>query len=117
MGRLGVEWRPLTVPITQLIIAAVIAIVLFIGGFLLGEWLHGLGDTLLDALAAAWDRLFTGAGDGWNPFGNGGAGGTVAASDGTRVPTDGDCHNGWAAFPGDSTASRCIMIDSPERAA
>lgn len=33
--------------------------VLFVLGFLLGEYLHGLGSNLWDAVRQAWDRLFT----------------------------------------------------------
>lgn len=106
---------------TQLIVSViVVAILLFVAGFLLGEWLHGLGGNLFDAIAAAWHRFL-------NLFSRdqvlggdsllGRAGVPLPASagrPGITVNPDGNCHDGWSAFPGDTFASRCIEIGPDE---
>lgn len=89
----------------QILVLVVVVGVFFVAGFLLGEYLHGLGGTLSEALSAAWQRFL-------NLFRPHGAvpPGSVRAVDGTLVVADGNCHNGWSAFPGDTSATRCIDV-------
>jgi len=93
----------------QVVIAIIVAVLCFVAGFLTGEWLHGLGASFTDALTAAWNRFLA-------MFSPHGAvtPGSIRASDGSLVVTDGECHNGWSAYPGETTASRCLTVDSPE---
>ena len=78
--------------------------VLFVLGFLLGEYLHGLGSNLWDAMRQAWDRLFT--------PGHTSLSGTTPGGSVSSVYRN-ECANGRFWDENGRDGGPCIDIDGP----